>query len=57
MEKMDKRLKRFLETTLPMIIGYGLVLIISTAVLGIGWGLLGILIFSVIDVLMIEEVE
>ena len=52
---MNKHQKRFIETTLPMVIGYGLVVISLTALFGFGWGILGIMVFTAIDVMMVRE--
>lgn len=52
---MNFRLKRFIETTSPMIIGYGLVIASVTLLLGIWYGLVGIIIFSIVDVVVITE--
>ena len=49
---MNKRQKRFMETTLPMVISYGLVVISITALFGFWWGILGIMLFTAIDVFM-----
>ncbi len=51
---MNKRLKRFVETTVPMVIGYGLVIVVATGYVGIHWGILGIVIFASIDVIMVR---
>lgn len=52
---MNKRLKRFLETTLPLITGYGLITIALTLTFGWIGGLMSVLIFSVVDVVFINE--
>ena len=49
---MNKRFKRFIETTLPMIVGFGLVQVIVTHYVGIEIGIIGIIIFAIVDVVL-----
>lgn len=52
---MNKRQKRFIETTIPSVIGYGFVIAALTALLGFGWGMLGIMVFTAGDIFMVRE--
>ena len=51
---MNKHLKRFIETTLPMVIGYGLVVSVTTHFVGFYWSLIAIIIFAIIDAMMVR---
>ncbi len=51
---MDKY-QRFIETTLPMIVGYGMAVVSVTALFGFGWGILGMIIFAIVDVALHKE--
>ncbi|KKL17992.1 hypothetical protein LCGC14_2480010 [marine sediment metagenome] len=51
---MNFRLKRFIETTLPMVVGYGMVITAITTLWGIHIGLLGIILFSIVDIVMLS---
>ena len=48
---MKHKLKRFIETTFPVFILYGLAVLILTYKIGFKWGLLAIIIFSIIDII------
>ncbi len=50
--KMNKKTKRFIETTLPMIILYGGANIIMSKFIGVWAGILSILFYAIVDVLM-----
>ena len=52
---MKERLKRFIETTIPMFILYGLTVLILTYKIGFEWGLMAIGIFAIIDVIMAKK--
>jgi len=54
---MNFRLRRFIETTFPMIIAYGLTLVIITNVFGFKWGLVVIGMYSIVDVVMLRKGE
>ncbi len=48
---INPKLKRFIETTIPMVIGYGLVVWVTTYYVGLFWGLMSIVVFAIVDVL------
>lgn len=54
---MNKKLKRFIEVTFPMIILYGFVVLIVTYKIGFEWGLIAIGIWTIVDVLMTKNKE
>ena len=54
---MNFRLRRFLETTSPMIIGYGIVIALTTKYFGINIAITSILIFSMVDIVMLKKGE
>lgn len=49
---MNHRLKRFVETTFPLIVLYGLTVLILTYKIGIEWGFLVIGTFTIVDIVM-----
>ena len=49
-KQMNKYQKRFLETTLPMIICYGTIVLVLTNLFGFKWGVVGIGVFTVWDI-------
>lgn len=51
---MNYRKKRFIETTIPIVIGYGLIVLVTT-LLDVRYGLMAILIFAVIDPVMSRD--
>ncbi len=53
--RMNKYLRRLIETTLPSTIGYGSVVLITTHFIGLSWGIMSIIIFAAIDVMMGRE--
>ena len=52
---MNKHQRRFIETTLPMVIGYGMVVVSVTDLFGFGYGIVVIMLFTAIDVIMIKD--
>lgn len=52
---MNYRLKRFTETTIPLIIGFGLVTVAATGLYGYVGGLLSIVFFAMVDVVMLKK--
>ena len=54
---INPKIKRLIETTLPMVIGYGLVVLVATYFGDLIFGLIAIIIFSIIDVLMTRSQE
>ena len=52
---MNYRLRRFIETTLPMVILYGITIVVSTKLLGPNYGLLGVLVFTILDVILTKK--
>ena len=52
---MNYKLKRFIETTIPLIILYGLTVLILTYKLGLGWGFLAIGVFTIVDVILAKD--
>ena len=54
---MNPKLRRLIETTIPMVIGYGLAVSSITALMGFRWGFVGIIVFAIVDVLMIRTQE
>ena len=54
---MNCKLKRFIETTIPLIIMYGLVVLITTFYLGLRWGFLAIALFAIVDVVTIKDID
>ncbi len=52
---MNKYQRRFIETTLPMVIGYGMAVVSITALFGFGYGIFGIMLFTAIDVIMVKD--
>ena len=54
---MNFRLRRFIETTLPMIIGFGLSVVVVTKLFGFGWGIICIIIFSIVDITMTTRTD
>lgn len=51
---MNFRLKRFLETTLPIIVLHGFVVAIITSVFGLYVGILPIVIYAIVDITMLS---
>lgn len=49
---MNYKLRRFFETTLPMILLFGLLIVFVTNYLGIGIGIIGVIVYTITDVLM-----
>jgi len=52
---MNYKLKRFIETTIPVVILYGLVVLILTYNIGIEWGFLAIGVFAIVDIILCRE--
>ena len=52
---MNIKLKRFIETTIPMVIGYGLVVLIVTYNIGLWLGFVAIGTFVIVDVIMTKR--
>lgn len=50
---MNKRMKRFLETTLPIVILYGLVLVAVTHYVGKEMGIIGVITFAIVDLVFV----
>ncbi len=49
---MHNKLLRFFETTLPMVIGFGTVVVTIAILEGFWWGIAGVMLFAIVDVLM-----
>ena len=54
---MNPKLKRFIETTIPMIICQGVVVALIANLFGFNAALVPILIYSIVDVLMTKSQE
>lgn len=52
---MNNRQRRMVEVTLPIIIGYGAVVMTVTTLLGFGYGLLSISLLAMLDIALVKE--
>ena len=52
---MNYKLRRFIETTLPMITLFGIVVVLMTKFVGVIFGLWAVTIFTIIDVVMTKR--
>lgn len=52
---MTKRFQRFIESTLPNIIGFGMVTVALTSLFGLLWGVISVVVFAIVDIIWVEQ--